>query len=271
MAEQNIDITFDEDNRIRVMPKEKFKQTESLEAECHGFADKIQAFSGTVDMLVEVLDGEAQKIEEEKLRAIGQRNRAEMEAEARRRKQLSMQAAIQEKTAELERLVFQLNSLERVEREQFALIEKLSTLGGTMLAVWGRVFDVSSGKEFYGEGQGYRLFAGHDCTRAFALTRRQVDMLDQGLEDLSDKQLRHLNRTYWETYVAKYPVVGRLLDPPYDPKDYDNFAGPYSAIRRTRPSLGEERPRESRCPVTRAAKAVGSAIANLIPRQLLPR
>ena len=91
MAEQNIDITFDEatriissvwaqpgisprvvrvglpldgrqDNRIRVMPKEKFKQTEqllsisksrratgisysarSLEAECHGFADKIQA------------------------------------------------------------------------------------------------------------------------------------------------------------------------------------------------------------------------------------
>lgn len=140
-----------------------------------------------------------------------------------------------------------------------------------LLAVWGRVFDVSSGKEFYGEGQGYRLFAGHDCTRAFALTRRQVDMLDQGLEDLSDKQLRHLNRTYWETYVAKYPVVGRLLDPPYDPKDYDNFAGPYSAIRRTRPSLGEERPRESRCPVTRAAKAVGSAIANLIPRQLLPR
>ncbi|CAE7170462.1 unnamed protein product, partial [Symbiodinium pilosum] len=50
---------------------------------------------------------------------------AEMEAEARRRKQLSMQAAIQEKSAELERLVFQLNSLERVEREQFALIEKL--------------------------------------------------------------------------------------------------------------------------------------------------
>jgi len=139
-----------------------------------------------------------------------------------------------------------------------------------LLAVWGRVFDVSSGKEFYGEGQGYRLFAGHDCTRAFALTRRQVDMLDQGLDDLSDKQLRHLNRTYWETYVAKYPVVGRLLDPPYDPKDYDNFAGPYSAIRRTRPSLDEERPRESRCPVTRAAKAVGSAIANLLPRQLLP-
>lgn len=125
-AMEGLEITFDEDNRIRVMPKEKFKQTEDLEAECNGFAEKIQAFTGTVDMLVEVLDGEALKIEEEKLRAIGQRNRAEMEAEARRRKQLSMEAAIKEKTQELERLTFQLNSLEKVEREQQALIEKLS-------------------------------------------------------------------------------------------------------------------------------------------------
>ncbi|CAJ1398676.1 unnamed protein product [Effrenium voratum] len=72
MAELHLDITFDEDNRIRVMPKEKLKQTEQLEAECQGFAEKIGAFSGTVDMLVEVLDGEAAKIEEEKMRAIGQ-------------------------------------------------------------------------------------------------------------------------------------------------------------------------------------------------------
>merc|ERR1719282_314066 len=48
-------------------------------------------------MLVEVLDGEAEKIEQEKLRAIGQRNRAEMEADARKRKQQQMQAQIAEK------------------------------------------------------------------------------------------------------------------------------------------------------------------------------
>lgn len=124
MAE--VDITFDEDNRIRVMPKEKYQQTESLDQQCQAFTEKIQAFGGTVQTLVEVLDGEAQKIEYEKLRAIGQRNRAEMEADARRRKQQNMQATIAEKTAEMERLVFQLNSLERAEREQKALIEKLS-------------------------------------------------------------------------------------------------------------------------------------------------
>merc|ERR1740138_1856302 len=74
-------------------------------------------------MLVEVLDGEAQKIEYEKLRAIGQRNRAEMEADARLRKQKQMQAMISEKQAELERMVFELNSLERAEREQKVLVE----------------------------------------------------------------------------------------------------------------------------------------------------
>merc|ERR1712232_1322032 len=93
---------------------------------CQQFTEKINAFGGTVQMLVEVLDGEAKKIEYEKLRAIGQRNRAEMEAESRRRKQQQMQAILAEKTSELERLAFQHNSLERVEHEHKILIEKLS-------------------------------------------------------------------------------------------------------------------------------------------------
>mmetsp|Transcript_5881 Transcript_5881/g.13935 ORF Transcript_5881/g.13935 Transcript_5881/m.13935 type:complete len:131 (-) Transcript_5881:256-648(-) len=126
MPEADIDITFDDDNRIRVMPKEKFVQTEQLEGQCKEFTKRINDFSATVQMLVEVLDGEAKKIEYEKLRAIGQRNRAEMEADARKRKQQQMQATIVEKTAEHERLLFQLTSLDRAEREQKTLIEKLS-------------------------------------------------------------------------------------------------------------------------------------------------
>eukprot|EP00434_Breviolum_minutum_P002440 symbB.v1.2.002157.t1/scaffold116.1/size325063/14 len=140
-----------------------------------------------------------------------------------------------------------------------------------LLAIWGRVFDVSSGKEFYGKGQSYAVFAGHDCTKAFALTRRQEGLLDQGLDDLTEKQLLHLNRTYWETYIAKYPVVGRLADPPYEATDYDHFAGPFSEVQYTRPKKLKEAapPRESRCPVTRAARALGKAVVSLT-RQLLP-
>jgi intraflagellar transport protein 20 len=84
MQEAEVDITFDEDNRIRVMPKEKYKATEALDQQCQEFTEKIKAFGGTVQMLVDLLDNEAQKIEYEKLRAIGQRNRAMMEEDARK-------------------------------------------------------------------------------------------------------------------------------------------------------------------------------------------
>eukprot|EP00416_Gambierdiscus_australes_P016820 CAMPEP_0171059274 /NCGR_PEP_ID=MMETSP0766_2-20121228/3090_1 /TAXON_ID=439317 /ORGANISM="Gambierdiscus australes, Strain CAWD 149" /LENGTH=180 /DNA_ID=CAMNT_0011514701 /DNA_START=68 /DNA_END=608 /DNA_ORIENTATION=+ len=136
MAEVDVDISFDDENRIRVMPKDKFKQTEHLEEQCKDFTKKINDFSVTVQMLVEVLDGEAKKIEYEKLRAIGQRNRAEMEAEARKRRQQQMQAMIADKSAEHERLLFQLTSFERAEREQRSLIEKLSNNDAELLW-WG--------------------------------------------------------------------------------------------------------------------------------------
>mmetsp|Transcript_61666 Transcript_61666/g.172451 ORF Transcript_61666/g.172451 Transcript_61666/m.172451 type:complete len:131 (-) Transcript_61666:230-622(-) len=126
MSEADIEVTFDEENRIRIMPKEKFKETESLESQCKEFIENIDGFGTTMKNLVDLLDGEAEKIEQEKLRAIGQRNKADMEAEARKAKKLNMQATIAEKTQELERLNFQLQSLERVENEQRGLIEKLS-------------------------------------------------------------------------------------------------------------------------------------------------
>mmetsp|Transcript_26387 Transcript_26387/g.40085 ORF Transcript_26387/g.40085 Transcript_26387/m.40085 type:complete len:131 (+) Transcript_26387:79-471(+) len=126
MAAPDIDISFDEDNRIRVLPKEKYNSTEALDQQAKAFTDKIHDFGTTIQTLVEVLESEAAKIEHEKLKAIGQRNRADMESDARKRKQANMQAIIAEKKAELERLNFQLNSLERSEREQRALIEKLS-------------------------------------------------------------------------------------------------------------------------------------------------
>ncbi|CAK9062469.1 unnamed protein product [Durusdinium trenchii] len=89
------------------------------------------------------------------------------------------------------------------------------------------------------------------------------------LEDLTPEQLNHLNRTYWETYIAKYPVVGRLEDPPYRAADYDRFAGPFAQVQYTRPRREGKPPRESRCPVTRAARELGNALVKLLPRQLL--
>lgn len=166
-------------------------------------------------------------------------------------------------------LWFQHQSAVSEQVASFTLMDLQRQEDRILLAVWGRVFDVSSGKEFYGEGQSYQLFAGHDCSKAFALTLRQEGLLDQGLEDLTPEQLNHLNRTYWETYIAKYPVVGRLEDPPYRAADYDRFAGPFAQVQYTRPRREGKPPRESRCPVTRAARELGNALVKLLPRQLL--
>uniref|UniRef100_A0A6U9KMZ0 Intraflagellar transport protein 20 homolog n=1 Tax=Oxyrrhis marina TaxID=2969 RepID=A0A6U9KMZ0_OXYMA len=126
MGDAEVQIAFDEDNKVRVLEASKCKVTEELEKKCTNFTQKIDSFGETVKTLVEVLDSQAEKIEFEKLRAIGQRNLVEMEADARRRQQKQMEGVMAAKRAELERLTFFYASLEKVEREQKIQIEKLS-------------------------------------------------------------------------------------------------------------------------------------------------
>jgi intraflagellar transport protein 20 len=87
---------------------------------------EIELFSSDVHVLVEVLDAQAKKIEFEKLKAIGQRNAVESEIENRENKKKAMQAQINEKLSELERFNKQYQSLQQIESEQNALIERLS-------------------------------------------------------------------------------------------------------------------------------------------------
>lgn len=102
--------------------------------------------------------------------------------------------------------------------------------GGLLLAVWGRVFNVSSGAEFYAPKQTYGCFAGKDSSWAFAKTKRGKKYTNKDLNSLEPKHLTQLNETYWGTYRAKYPIVGVLIDPPYDPTAYDAYAGPFASI-----------------------------------------
>jgi len=121
-----VQISFDELNRIRILDPDHFKQTEGLAGECSAFSDKIGSFSKTVGALTEILTSQSEKIETEKLRAIGQRNRKDTEAETRKRRQQELQFLISQKQSELQRLHEQYESLVKVEQEQKILIEKLS-------------------------------------------------------------------------------------------------------------------------------------------------
>ncbi|GAB2287089.1 Bifunctional protein GlmU [Dionaea muscipula] len=78
------------------------------------------------------------------------------------------------------------------------------------VAIKGRVFDVTTGSNFYGPGGSYAMFAGKDASRALAKMSKNDDDVSPSLDGLSDKELGVL--ADWEKkFEAKYPVVGRVV------------------------------------------------------------
>ncbi|EPE03828.1 membrane-associated progesterone receptor component 1 [Ophiostoma piceae UAMH 11346] len=85
------------------------------------------------------------------------------------------------------------------------------------LAVRGRVFDVSLGRNFYGPGGPYENFAGRDASRGLASHSFDEEMLTKDLDgpldpltDLDDEQ-REAMQGWEERFESKYMVVGRLV------------------------------------------------------------
>ncbi|KAJ6019095.1 hypothetical protein N7499_009747 [Penicillium canescens] len=85
------------------------------------------------------------------------------------------------------------------------------------LAVRGRVFDVSPGRNFYGPGGPYENFAGRDASRGLAHQSFDEEMLTKDLsapldklEDLDEDQLENL-QSWEERFLEKYLVVGKLV------------------------------------------------------------
>ena len=122
---EDIQVCFDAENQIRIINPENFKETEALQEKCEDFTSKITQFQANVQNLTELLDMQAEKIEQYKLRAIGERNKAGLESEHRRRVSSELNATLHDKRNELERLTFYYESLEKVEREQKGIIDRL--------------------------------------------------------------------------------------------------------------------------------------------------
>ncbi|EAS32585.1 DNA damage response protein [Coccidioides immitis RS] len=85
------------------------------------------------------------------------------------------------------------------------------------LAVRGKVFDVSPGRNFYGPGGPYENFAGRDATRGLACQSFDEEMLTKDLKGplddlhgLDEEQLDNL-RGWEERFLEKYLVVGKLV------------------------------------------------------------
>jgi membrane-associated progesterone receptor component len=85
------------------------------------------------------------------------------------------------------------------------------------LAVRGVVFDVSSGRNFYGPGGPYENFAGRDATRGLASQSFDEEMLTKDLDGplddlhgLDEEQMENL-RGWEERFESKYLAVGKLV------------------------------------------------------------
>ncbi|GAA5935130.1 cytochrome b5-like heme/steroid binding domain-containing protein [Sporobolomyces koalae] len=86
-----------------------------------------------------------------------------------------------------------------------------------LFAIRRKVYDVTSGKSFYGPGGPYEIFAGRDASRGLAKQSFETDMLtplDQpidALEDLSKSEWENL--VGWESHFqTKYFQCGDLLE-----------------------------------------------------------
>ncbi|GAA6040047.1 hypothetical protein JCM8097_004754 [Rhodosporidiobolus ruineniae] len=88
--------------------------------------------------------------------------------------------------------------------------------GKVLIAVRRKVYDVSSGRNFYGPGGPYSTFAGRDASRGLSKQSFEPDMLTpvdapiDPLEDLVESEWAGLRD--WESHFqGKYPQVGDLV------------------------------------------------------------
>ena len=103
--DEKVKVTFDAEYRVRVLEPEVFSRGEKLEKEINTFTDKISSFNDKVNSVVDVLEQHANRIDEQKLRAIGLRIANEREAEQRKALKKNLEVMLYEKKGELERLV----------------------------------------------------------------------------------------------------------------------------------------------------------------------
>ncbi|CAM6056466.1 unnamed protein product [Sphagnum tenellum] len=78
-----------------------------------------------------------------------------------------------------------------------------------LVAIRGSIYDVSSGKSFYGPGGSYAVFSGKDASRALAKMSTKSEDVSADLDGLTEKEIQVLDD--WDRkFKAKYPVVGHV-------------------------------------------------------------
>lgn len=96
-------------------------------------------------------------------------------------------------------------------RSEIAVYDGSDPSKPLLVAIRGHVYDVTRGRDFYGPGGPYGMFAGQDCTRALAKMSFDEDQLTADLDGLEPDEIERLEE-WIEMFEGKYRRVGRLLE-----------------------------------------------------------
>jgi len=88
--------------------------------------------------------------------------------------------------------------------------------GPVLIAAAGKVYNVWKGRNFYGPGGEYSIFAGRDATRLLGKFRTEEEDEESLKKPLTMAERATLEGYLW-TFKDKYEVVGTLEG--FDPKD----------------------------------------------------
>eukprot|EP00796_Vickermania_ingenoplastis_P005949 gene5949-4258_t len=119
-------IMFDKNGAIRMYNPDKFDElVNTIETE-HQYIARMEEFRNMVSQAMTIVQSLGKAIEQEKLRAIGNRNIVESEAEERARMVQEAEVRLREKRIELDRYKAEYDSLKKVEQFQQQTFQRLS-------------------------------------------------------------------------------------------------------------------------------------------------
>jgi heme oxygenase len=95
--------------------------------------------------------------------------------------------------------------------------------GRIIMSIAGELLDISTGREMYGPGCGYSIFAGRDTTRCLGTMSLEPECLDDLAWEPNDSEEEKMLNQWRAKLKEKYPIAGRLVKGDTQSSDHEGL------------------------------------------------